>query len=261
MKVLPLLLLLLFSVVTPAVAVDNNYRIGQGDVLRIAVYDHADLSTTARVNSDGTILFPLIGAVAAGGQTVGHLADAIANLLADGYLVNPQVSIFVEEFRSQKATIVGQVKIPGLYELSGPTTLLQLISKAGGLTPDAAQTIVVQRQAATGEEQKIAVPVMELMDGASSHDIPILDGDSIFIDRAGRFYVTGEVRKPDAYQFEQGMSVITAITRAGGFTDLAAKGKVRIIRKLGESEKVMNKVPMHEQIQPDDVIVVPESFF
>ncbi len=257
------LLLLLLLTAPAAGALDTNYHIGDGDVLRISVYDHPDLSTTTRVNSDGTLFFPLIGSVPARGLTIGKLADNLSRRLSDGYLVNPQVTIFVEEFRSQKATVIGQVKNPGLYELSGPTTLMQLLSKAGGINQDASETVTIKRQSdgADGEEE-IIVNLQELREGGDqSSDIAIQDGDSIFIDRAGIFYVTGEVKKPDAYQFERGISVITAITRAGGFTDLAAKGKVRIIRKIEGSEKVLNKVPMHEPILPNDVVVVPESFF
>lgn len=246
-----------------AQATETHYRIGEGDVLRITVYDNPDLTTQTRVSSNGTIDFPLIGKVQISGQTVAQVTDAIAGRLGDGYLVEPQVAIFVEEFRSQKAVIMGQVKNPGLYELSGPTTLLQLISKAGGVTADAGETVTIRRSAANRQaEPTVTIELKEVLDrGDSPLDVPIADGDSIFVPQAGVFYVTGQVRKPDSYKLERGISVITAITKAGGFTELASKGKVRIIRKTDGGEQVLKNVPMHEPVQVNDVIVVPESFF
>lgn len=244
-------------------AVDNSYRIGEGDRLRITVYDNPDLTTETRVPANGAISFPLIGTVQIGGKSVGEVADFLAGRLADGYLVDPQVSVFVEEFRSQKAVIMGEVKNPGLYPLSEHTTLLQMISKAGGVTPDADESVSLRRtaQGRPGEEI-IAVNLREILDsGDPSLDVAIQDGDSIFVNKAGVFYVTGQVRKPDAYKMEKGMSVITAITKAGGFTELASKKKVRIIRKIDGKEKTLTDLSMHDPVQANDVIVVPESFF
>ncbi|MFA7535199.1 MAG: SLBB domain-containing protein [Desulfuromonadales bacterium] len=247
----------------PGHAVDNNYRIGEGDIIRITVYDNPDLTTQTRVTSNGTINFPLIGTVQIGALSVGQVAEAIAGRLSGGYLVDPQVAVFVEEFRSQKAVIMGEVATPGLYELSGHTTLLQLISKAGGVTPDADDTVSIRRTAeGRAGEQVVTVDLQKILEtGDPSLDVAILDGDSIFVNKAGVFYVTGEVRKPDSYRLEKGISVITAITKAGGFTELASKGKVRIIRKIDGREKTITNVSLHEPVQVNDVIVVPESFF
>lgn len=239
----------------------NDYRVGDGDVLQVTVYDHPDLTTVVRVDNGGTIQFPLLGTMRIGGQTIRQAADQLAKALATGYIVNPQVSIFVQEFRSKKVTIVGQVTTPGLYELTGPTSLLELISKAGGLKVDAGDRIIVKRKTGGGEQQ-LAIDRHALMErGDTALDIPLRDGDNVFVSQAGVFYVTGQVNKPAAYKLEDGASVIKGITMAGGFTNLAATKKVRIIRKVEGAEKVMENVPMHEMIKPDDVIVVPESFF
>jgi polysaccharide export outer membrane protein len=241
-----------------------EYVLGEGDVLRVTVYDHPDLTTIARVSADGTVRFPLIGQVDVGELTVEQISNRISNLLADGYIINPQVSVFVEEFRSQKATIMGEVAKPGLYELRGHTTFLELLSKAGGLTKETGDKAIVKRKAegAAVEEQIITVDLKRLMEGGdTSLDAAILDGDSVYVGKAGVFYVTGEVKKADAYKYEEGTTLIMAVTMAGGFTDKAAKGRVRIIRRVGDAEIVFEKVEMHELIRPDDVIVVPESFF
>lgn len=242
----------------------RDYRVGGGDVLKVTVYDNPDLAGTVRVGSDGTILFPLIGQLQIDGLSVSQVADHIAAKLADGYLIDPQVSVFIEEFRSKKAVIMGHVTTPGLYELAGPTTLLELISKAGGLTKDAGDTVTIKRKgnAETGEESMLSVDLRSIsVQSDGSLDVRILDGDSVFVAKAGMFYVTGEVKKPDTYKIVEGTTVIKAISMAGGFTNIAAKNKVRVIRKQEGAEHILEDVPMHFPILPDDVIVIPESFF
>ncbi|GAB4177219.1 MAG: hypothetical protein Tsb0017_25990 [Geothermobacteraceae bacterium] len=256
-----LLLALLAGLALPALASDSDYRVGEGDVLKVTVYAHEDLTTTVRVGGDGSIIFPLIGQLKIGGLTVNGVADKLAAALADGYIVNPQVSVFVQEFRSSKVVIVGQVSRPGLYELTGNTTLLELISKAGGLAKDAGDTATVHRKSDEGEKV-IQVDLKRLLESADGgQDIRLRNGDNVFIAQAGMIYVTGEVRDPDSYKVEPGMTVLKAITEAGGFTNLAARGRVKLIRKENGKENIFEKVPMNMTVRPEDVIVVPESFF
>jgi len=243
---------------------DTSYLVGDGDVLKVTVYNHPDLTTTVRVNGGGTIIFPLVGQVNVQGMTIDQVAALLAGALSDGYIVDPQVSVFVEEFRSKRVTIIGQIEHPGLYELSGPTTLLELISKAGGLTKDYGNNVTIHRKNGTdlAGEKVITIDLKNVLEsGAAALDVPIRDGDSVVVAKASTFYVTGEVKKPDAYKFEEGTTVIKAITMAGGFTNIAATGKVKIYRKINGKEHVAEKVEMDMPILPEDVIVVPESFF
>ena len=241
----------------------QDYMVGEGDVLKIMVYEHNDLATTARVSGDGKIGFPLLGQVEVANQSVSQISEKLQRLLADGYIVDPQVAVFVEDYRSKKATILGQVKNPGLYELRGTTTLLELISKAGGLTKDVGSKGTIKRKSKSGQnESRIQVDIKRLVEkGDTSLNIPVEDGDSIYITKADVFYVTGQVKKPSAYKYEGETSIIKAITMAGGFTEKASPGNVRIIRKMNGKEKVFAKVKMDEIVLADDVIVVPESFF
>jgi polysaccharide export outer membrane protein len=253
---------LIFCAVSASLAQD--YVVGEGDVLRITVYDHDDLTTTARVSGDGVIAFPLIGEVEVKGLTLQRIAQKISSLLADGYIVDPQVNIFIQEFRSRKAFIMGEVHNPGLYVLRGQTTLLALLSEAGGLTKDAGDKAIIKRKANPSGEKKniLTIDLKRLIEkGETSLDIPIMDSDSVYIAKAGVFYVTGEVKKPDAYKYEEGTTVIKAITMAGGFTDKASTGGIKITRKVNGKEDVIAKVKMDEPVLPDDVIIVPESFF
>jgi polysaccharide export outer membrane protein len=194
---------------------------------------------------------------------VDQLSGNTETLLADGYLIHPQVSIFIDEFRNLKATILGGVRSPGLYELKGQTTLLELISKAGGLIEEASNEAIIRRNDSNPEGQEvITINLDELMEqGQLSQNLTILNGDNIYIPKKKVFYVTGEVKSPDAYTFENGLTVIQALTKAGGFSDRAAPGRIKIIRSLDGKEQLLKDVNMDERVQPNDVIVVPESYF
>jgi polysaccharide export outer membrane protein len=253
---------LIFSLM--GVSFAQDYVVGEGDVLRIVVYDHDDLTTTARVSGDGVITFPLIGQVEVKGLTLSQIAEKITALLSDGYVINPQVNIFIQEFRSKKAFIMGEVQKPGIYVLPGQTTFMSLLSEAGGLTKDAGEKAIIKRKANPSDkgESVITIDLKRLIEkGDTSLDVSIKDGDSVYITKAGIFYVTGEVKKPDAYKYEDGLTIIKAITMAGGFTDKASKGRVKIIRKAGGKEETLEDLNMDEPVMPNDVIVVPESFF
>jgi len=238
--------------------------VGEEDILKITVYDHPDLSTTARVSGDGIINFPLIGNVKVAGLSVYQLSRKISDLLADGYIINPHVSVFIKEFRSKKTVIMGQVNKPGIYVLHGQTSFLELLSKAGGLTKNAGDKATFKRKSDVSgkNESIITIDLKKLIEeGDTSLDIEIMDGDNIYVAKRGVFYVTGEVKKPDAYKYEEGSTVIKAVTMAGGFTDKASRGRVKIIRKVNGEAKVIEKAEMDKPVLPDDIIVVPESFF
>lgn len=249
--------------VLPIISHAGEYVVGDGDVLDINVYENEDLSTTVRVAGDNKIRVPLLGEVNVENMTVSEVSKKLETLFADGYLINPQVDVFMKEYRSKKAIILGQIRSPGLYELRGKTTFLEFISKAGGLMPDAGKTATIKRKLTkNGHEDRIVIDFDRLIKkGETSLNIPIVDGDSVYISKTEVFYVSGEVNKPDSYKLDSEITVIKAITKAGGFSKIAAKNKVRIIRNINEEQKVLKNVKMDEIILPDDVIVVPESFF
>jgi len=247
----------------PFICIAQEYIIGEGDVLNINVYENEDLSTTVRVSSDSTIRVPLLGEISVKDLTVSQVSAKIEKLLADGYLVNPQVDVFIAEHRSKKAIILGQIRNPGQYELRGKITFLEFISKAGGLTDDAGSTATIKRMNDTGGNMDQIVLDLEklIKKGDTSLNIPVQDNDSIYISKAKTYYVSGEVVKPNSYQYEQGLTVIKAITMAGGFSKIAAKNKVQVIRIENGQKRIFENVNMDEPVLPEDVIVVPESFF
>jgi len=243
----------------------QDYVLGEGDLLNISVYDNADLTTQARVSGGGVISFPLVGEVGVSGLTVREAEVKLAGLLTNGFLREPHVSVFVAEYRSKKVTILGEVGKPGLYELTGNVTLVEIISRAGGLTADAGDTLSIQHKG-PGMEQpgaavQEAVDMNRLMrEGDLSANIAVQDGDSIFINKSGYVYVTGEVNHPGSYKIGKDTTVMKAIALAGGLTGIASPGRTCIIRKSDGKESELS-VEMGCTVQPDDVISVPESIF
>lgn len=239
----------------------NDYVIGGGDTLKISVYDHADLDSKVRVSDQGSIILPLIGTVKISGMSIDQATHKIATLYSAGYIINPQVSIFVEEYRSQKITILGQVKKPGVYELRETTTILEMVSKAEGLTPEAGEFAIITRKK-NGKEENIKINIKELTEsGDSKLNVSIQDNDTIFISKVELFYVTGEVGHPNAYSYEKDTTVLKAIAKAKGLTPKASTRSIKIIRKIEDKEIEIEDVKLDDPIYPGDVIVVPESFF
>lgn len=252
----------LFSLLLAANAIGQEYTVGEGDVLEIKVYENKDLSSTVRVSADGTIRVALLGEIKVKDLTVSQVSAKIEKLFADGYLVDPQVDVFISEHRSKKAVILGQIRNPGQYELRGKVTFLEFISTAGGLTPDAGNTATIKRTLKNGKEEQLTIEMDALInEGDTAQNIIIQHNDSIYISKARTYYVSGEVNKPDSYKYETGLTVIKAVTMAGGFSKIAARTKVKIIRNIEGKKHIFENVKMDEPVLPDDVIVVPESFF
>ncbi len=239
----------------------ENYIIGPGDVLKIDVYDHEDLKKTVRVTNNGTIVLPFIGRVHVGGMSIPDVTEKLTTLLADGYIVNPQVNIFIEEFRSKKAVILGHINKPGIAELRGTTTFLEIISQAGGLKEGAGDTATIKRTK-NGKQEVIVVNIKSIVEGGDlSQNILIHDGDTIYISKGGMCYVTGEVDDPDAYPCNKETTVLKLIARAGGFTGKASKSSVRIVRLVDGEKTILKDVDLNSSVLSNDIIVVPESFF
>lgn len=173
------------------------------------------------------------------------------------------MDVFIKEHRSKQAIILGQIRNPGQYELRGTITFLEFISKAGGLTPEAGSRATIKRSNETDKAKETIVIDLErlIKKGDASLNIPILDEDSVYISKAKTYYVSGEVKKPDSYKYESNVTVIMAITKAGGFSKIAAKEKVRIIRIVDGEKRIFERVNMDAPVLADDVIIVPESLW
>ncbi len=253
------LLLLVFGYKYKALAQD--YLVGPGDVLSISVYDNDDLKTRVRVSTNGTIVMPLLGQVNVNKMSVSAITKKLTNLLANGYIVNPQVNVFVDEFRSKKVVVLGSVRSPGLIELNGPTSFLELISKAGGFDKDAGDTATIKRKV-NGKTSVIVINLVSLVKGGDmSQNVQINDEDTVYIASAGMCYVTGEVQNPGTYPCGEGSTVLKLVALAHGFTGKASKSSVNIVRMVNNKKKVLEDVNLDAPVKHNDVIVVPESFF
>jgi len=263
----------------PAVpAQAQEYVIGARDVLKITVWGQDDLSKEYPVDPDGYVSFPLIGRVKATGLTPTSFAGDLRNRLEKDYLVNPQVLVSVKDYLSQKVHVSGEADKPGVYYLSGPTTVRDILSRAGGLSKAAGSQIVLVRAESAreaggkgAEAGTLRLNVARILAGDPAANIAVIDGDTLVVPKGNTFFVFGEVRKPGAYQLEKETNVLEGITLAGGFTDKAAPGRVRVIRSTGSGQQVIG-VDMNDVIKrgqrekaipllENDVVVVPESFF
>ncbi len=258
------------------VARSADFRIGPGDLLSIDVFGQDDLDREVRVLSDGTISLPLLGTFRVSDLTPSQAERQIEGMLRDKRLVKePEVTIFVEEFRSRSVSIQGAVGKPGVYQLIGDKTLLDLLGEAGGIGERGGRTIFVLRQDSAGREQWIEIDSEQLTEvGDLSLDIALRPGDVVMIPHAERVrvYVSGAVENPGPVEFnsDDGITVLQAMTAAGGPTARANLGKVHVIRRLpdGTQQRIDANIKRIRKgrdedlaLQKNDVVVVGEWFF
>jgi len=222
-----------------------EYKIGARDLLEIKVLELPELNQTVRVSEDGSINITLLGKVVVSDLTVTELEKALADLLNKQYTKDAHVSVLVKEF--QKAAVFGAVGQPGEYELVGPTNLLQIIAKAGGLTAQAANELFIFRTEKDGRQTRLAVKLDELtIQGKQDLNIEILPKDvvTIPIDQTLNVFIYGEVKTPGVVPFlsSKKITLLQAIAQAGGPTEWANKRNVIIKRKDKKSGKEL-KIP------------------
>ena len=249
----------------------GDYMIGPQDVLTIQVYDQADLGGKYSVEADGTFSFPLIGRVKAGGQTLRALEQDLKSKLADGYFRNPQVTVAIEQYRSQRVFVMGEVRQPGPVPLTGGMTLIEALARAGSTTSTASGEVAIVRNS-QGEVRGPVLPdqnsgsdvfrasIKELEGGALSQNLELRDGDTVFVPRAETIYVFGQVRTPGAYGVQANMTVLQALSLAGGVTEHGAAGRIRVVRSEDGAKKEI-KVKLTDLVRPGDTVIVPERFF
>ena len=249
----------------------GDYMIGPQDVLTIQVYDQADLGGKYSVEADGTFSFPLIGRVKAGGQTLRAFEQDLKSKLADGYFRNPQVTVAIEQYRSQRVFVMGEVRQPGPVPLTGGMTLIEALARAGSTTFSASGEVAIVRTS-QGDVRGPVLPgqnsgsdvfrasIKDLEGGALSQNLELRDGDTVFVPRAETVYVFGQVRTPGAYGVQANMTVLQALSLAGGVTEHGASGRIRVVRSEDGVKKEI-KVKLTDLVRPGDTVIVPERFF
>ncbi len=265
---------------SPASVDAGAYRVGAHDILAIEVFGLENLNRRARVSRDGRVSLPLLGAVELLGKTLEDAEATIAAALVERELLrDPQVSIFVEEYHSRGISVQGAVEAPGAYQVIGRKSLMDVLGEAGGLAGSdsnrAGQKIFIVRKTPDGAQETFEIDAGRLYDeGDASQNLEILPGDVISVPHAKllRVYVTGAVSSPGAVEFlsSEGITVLQAVTSAGGLTERAKPAKVHIVRRRDDGTQERIRVDLRKiqrgqaedpLLQKNDTVVVGEWFF
>ncbi len=279
-----------FIIVTaglPAHAEIPVYLLGPGDVITLTILagGKEEQKVDLTVSDQGLINVSLIGFIKAGGLTVRQVEENILKPLAADYFIDPQVNIQIKEYHSLRYYVSGALKSPGLLEMSTAASLLELIAKAGGVTDNCGSVAYVMRTSkkentkgkkAAEPQKPILVDLHSLLDkGDLSHNLMLEPGDMIYFpskssrDAAeSKIYIEGEVVKPGEFNYQQGLTAMTACIMAGGFKQFAAPNRATIIRQNNDKVDVI-KVNLTDvqkgniadiELKPGDRIHIPETW-
>ncbi|MEW6353098.1 MAG: polysaccharide export protein EpsE [Pseudomonadota bacterium] len=252
----------LMLAVAPTYAVDE-YKLGPGDIVKITVYEHPDMTTETQLTGAGNVTFPLLGEVTVGGLSRSAAEAKLATLLKQGgYVEQPQVNISIMEYRSQQVSVLGQVSKPGKYPIDGPgAAVLDLISLAGGVGENGADYVTLIKHEG-GKTVKYDIDLADLFHSASlKNNIQVSDGDIIYIPRAPVFYIYGEVQRSGAYRLERNMTVMQALSMGGGLSERGTERGLKINRRGADGQQQTLQVGLTDALQADDVVYVKESLF
>ena len=260
---------------------DSNYVVGAQDALIITSYDQSDLTGTFTIETDGTFTYPLLGRVHVGGMTLRDVETLLkTELLDQGFFTKPQIAVAVEKYGSQKIYIVGEVRTPGAYPLSGGMRLMEALAHAGSTLPDASGEVVIVHasnkgrvvtpvvtptsvdvQGARDPAEIVRIHLGNLELGGPFQNVQLRNGDTVFVLRAESVYVFGQARSPGAYPLRHpDTTVLQALALAGGVTDRGSTRRISLVRSI-DGEKREIEVELTDYVMPEDTIVVPERFF
>jgi polysaccharide biosynthesis/export protein len=246
-----------------------EYRIGSHDLLEINIFEAPELNRTLRVSAGGEISMTLLGAIQCAGMTAQELEGALEYKLRQ-YMKDPHVGVFVSTVESHPVSVVGAVKKPGVFQIRGTKTVLEMLSMAEGLADDAGDEVLVMRGAGLqyGSDpvtekvepsgapasvvmtdappvgaaprpddsdglQTVKINLKDLLEsGDQRYNVPVYPGDIVKVTRGGIIYVIGDIKKPGGFvlKSDQNMSVLKAIALAEGLTATSAKSRAKIIR-------------------------------
>jgi polysaccharide export outer membrane protein len=263
LSTLLLVLAAAFSVCANAQQKLSEYRLGDGDNIRITVFQNPDLTLETRVSENSTITYPLIGTVKIGGMTIAAAAETIANALKAGnYIRQPQVNIQLVRNLGNQVSVLGQVGRPGRYPLETFNThLSEMLAIAGGITATGAEVIILSgTRDGVPFRREIDIASM-FIDNNPQDDLVVAGGDVIYVSRAPMFYIYGEVQRPGSYRIERGMTVRQALATGGGLTPRGTERKLGVHRRSADGGPEMTTTNPNDPVRPDDVFYVRESIF
>lgn len=269
----------------------QSVPVGIDDLIHIDVFDVPELSRDVRVSDAGDISLPLVpGRIPVAGLSVFQLQERLAQLLIDNGLVShPQVSVFVKERNSQPVSVIGAVNRPMVYQVVRPTTLLEILAAAGGITDDAGSQITISRPAKSGvpgvqpasdttnrtaDQQVISIRLQDLLEsGNSKFNVLVYGGDVVSIPRSGIVYVLGAgIAQPGGYVVQSHgdqITVLKVVALAHGLTGYA-KADSAVIMRTNPVTGQKAEIPIHIQkiekqhaedvvMMSNDVLYIPDS--
>jgi polysaccharide export outer membrane protein len=236
--------------------------LGPGDVVKASVYGSPDLTIETRVSEGGSMTFPLLGEVQVGGLSTQQAEKKIGGLLEKGgYLKKAQVNLLITTLASQQVSVLGQVNRPGRYPVEGKRKVLDLLAIAGGIGQEGSDMVSLVRTR-NGNTTRETIDIVDMVrKGELNRDYEVAGGDIIFVERAPRAYITGEVQRPGPFRIERAMTVQQALSAGGGLTPRGTQRGVRITRKDPSGVARTMEVKNDDLVQTDDVITVKESWF
>jgi polysaccharide export outer membrane protein len=275
---------ILLSTMATSRVTSGDYKIGPEDLLEIAVFEVEKLNKTVRVSARGDISLPLLGILKVKGLTANELEKKISDLLAEKYLKDPYVTVFIKEYRNQRISVIGMVEKPGIYEVAGQKTVLGMLAMAGGLKEDAGRLLFLLRPPPSNEDDPkpmtgpaLQAPLAMVIDldellikGDLSLNVPTFSGDVINVPTSGKVFVGGEVSRPGGFPLKgRRVTVTQAIALAEGLKSEADGADIRIFRFSGKgNEKEVITVNYYEIVEgkaidlplkENDIVIVPLS--
>jgi polysaccharide export outer membrane protein len=258
----------------PAPPPGATYTVGPQDLLSVTVFDEPDLTNKYRVDADGMITFPLVGRVAAAGLTLIDLGDRLRARLTAGYVKNPQVRVEVDQYKSQSVYVIGEVRAPGKITMTGTMSLIEALALAGSPTNAASPELIVVHPHGAGRQGAPTLPspdsdadadrtrvnIKDLQIGKVGKDIVLADGDTVYVPRAQVFYFSGQVKAPGAYVLDPGMTLLQALSLAGGISDTGSTRGI-VAERIVDGKRVRVDLKLTDHIQPGDTIIVRRRFF
>ena len=251
----------------PAIAatapVPAEYRLGAGDVIRIAVFQNADLTLETRITEAGVVSYPLLGVVRVGGLGVTEAEKLIADGLRNGNFVkNPQVTLVVLQVRGSQVSVLGQVNRPGRYPLEvADMRLTDLLALAGGASPGGSDVLIVTgTRSGQPFRQEVDLPTL-FAPGGAAKDFVVLNGDTVWVERQPLVYIYGEVQRPGAMRLERDMTLLQALATGGGLTQRGTDKGIRVHRKGADGKVLIIEPGMTDTLREGDVVFVRESLF
>jgi polysaccharide export outer membrane protein len=248
----------------------ESLTIGLADMVHVKVLEASELEQSARVTDSGEIPLILGGNVKIAGLSPADAALAIEQVLKDrNYVLNPHVTVTIDQYATQTVSVVGQVHAPGVYPIGTPRTIVDVLAIAGGINDAADRKVTIQRR---GTKEQTIYFLSNQSDTALNTNVEVFPGDIVMVPKAEIVYILGDVARPGGFPMvtnDSKLSVLQAVSFAGGTLPSAVPSKARMIRKQPDGKYIEIDLPLSAmqkgkssdiQLQADDIIYVPFSY-